>query len=135
VGWGPDVASFLDEKRFAVLATLNEDGSIQQTVMWYERDGDGIVMNTRKGRRKYHNLARTGWASLCVEEGERYVTVTGPVTIDEDRQRGQDGMRRMTTRYEGEAEADRRMREEYAQQHRVVLRMTPESIDIHGFGG
>lgn len=25
---------FLDEPRFAVLATINEDGTCQQTVMW-----------------------------------------------------------------------------------------------------
>ena len=27
--------AFLNEQRFAVLATLNADGSAQQTTMWY----------------------------------------------------------------------------------------------------
>jgi predicted pyridoxine 5'-phosphate oxidase superfamily flavin-nucleotide-binding protein len=46
-----DVKTFLEEERFAVLATENANGSPQQTVMWYELDGDTIVMNTKRGRK------------------------------------------------------------------------------------
>jgi predicted pyridoxine 5'-phosphate oxidase superfamily flavin-nucleotide-binding protein len=46
-----DVRTFLEEARFAVLATVNANGSPQQTVMWYELRGDTIVMNTRRGRK------------------------------------------------------------------------------------
>ena len=38
------VRAFLEEKRFAVLATIKRDGSPQQTVMWYELQGDQIMM-------------------------------------------------------------------------------------------
>ncbi|MGI9253224.1 MAG: pyridoxamine 5'-phosphate oxidase family protein, partial [Thermomicrobiales bacterium] len=31
----PAIRAFLDEPRFAVLATVNADGILQQTVMWY----------------------------------------------------------------------------------------------------
>jgi predicted pyridoxine 5'-phosphate oxidase superfamily flavin-nucleotide-binding protein len=31
-----NVRDFLNERRFAVLATINKDGTPQQTVMWYE---------------------------------------------------------------------------------------------------
>jgi len=53
-----DVLTFLEEPRFAVLATMNANGSPQQTVMWYEPRGDTIVMNTRRGRKKDRNLVR-----------------------------------------------------------------------------
>ena len=131
--WSPEVKRFLDESRFGVLATVNDDGSVQQTVMWYRRDGDTIVMNTKLGRKKYRNLYRDGRCSLCMEEGQRYVTVSGPITIDEDRERGQAGMLAMTTRYEGAEKADRQMRDEYSKQHRINLTLTPEKIDVHGF--
>jgi PPOX class probable F420-dependent enzyme len=133
VYWSPEVAQFLDEVRFGVLATVNEDGTAQQTVMWYRRDGDTITMNTKLGRRKYRNLYRDGRASICIEEGQRYVTVYGTISIDEDRERGQEGMRVMTTRYEGAEEAERLMREMYSKQHRINLTLTPEKIDVHGF--
>ena len=54
------VEAFLKDSpaRFAVLATINEDGSVQQTVMWYVvRDGK-IVMNTARGRKKDRNIGR-----------------------------------------------------------------------------
>lgn len=116
-----------------MLATANDDGSVQQTVMWYRRDGDKVLMNTKLGRRKYQNLYRDGRGSLCVEEGQRYVTVSGTITIDEDQQRGQAGMLAMTTRYEGAAKAERQMREEYSKQHRINLTLTSDKVDVHGF--
>ena len=131
--WSPEVEQFLDEVRFGVLATVNEDGSVQQTVMWYRRDGDKIVMNTKLGRKKYRNLYRDGRGSLCMEDGQRYVTISGPITIDEEPQRGQAGMLAMTTRYEGAEEAERQMRELYSKQLRINLTLSPEKIDVHGF--
>ena len=53
----PTRRAFLNEKRFAVLATINKDGTPQQTVMWYELQGDEIMMNTAHGRLKDRNLA------------------------------------------------------------------------------
>ena len=42
---------YLRAPRFAVVATINEDGTPQQTVVWYElQEGDRIMMNTRAGR-------------------------------------------------------------------------------------
>ncbi|CAN5774067.1 hypothetical protein BH24CHL4_BH24CHL4_18680 [soil metagenome] len=133
MSFSPTVEQFLDEVRFGVLATANDDGSVQQTVMWYRRDGDKVLMNTKLGRRKYQNLYRDGRGSLCVEEGQRYVTVSGTITIDEDQQRGQAGMLAMTTRYEGAAKAERQMREEYSKQHRINLTLTSDKVDVHGF--
>lgn len=131
--WSPEVAAFLDEPRYGVLATINPDGSVHQTVMWYRRDGGDILMNTRKGRVKPNNLVRDPRASLCVEEGERYVTVTGQVQINEDREHGLESMRIMTERYEGVERAAELIRDEYSKQHRIEVRLVPESIDVHGF--
>jgi len=60
------VRQFLDDRRFAVVATINADGSPQQTVLWYYVDGDEIVMNTAEGRRKPFNLRRDARFSFCV---------------------------------------------------------------------
>ncbi|MCO5220241.1 MAG: PPOX class F420-dependent oxidoreductase [Thermomicrobiales bacterium] len=125
---------FLEETRFGVLATINADGSPQQTVMWYMPvDGDTMLMNTRKGRVKDKNLERDGRVSLCIEDGQRYVSMRGTISIDDDRQRGQETMRAMTTRYEGAETAERQMTEMYSSQHRITLTMTIDHVDAHGF--
>ena len=125
---------FLSEVRFGVLATVNADGSPQQTVMWYlPVDRDTILMNTKKGRVKDKNLMRDGRVSLCVEEGQRYVAMRGRIEVDNDAERGQETMRAVTTRYEGAEEADRQMAEIFGKQHRITLTLKIDSVDTHGF--
>ncbi len=125
---------FLNEIRFGVLATVNADGSPQQTVMWYlPIDADTILMNTKKGRVKDKNLGRDGRVSLCVEDGQRYVAVRGTISVDEDAARGQETMKAVTTRYEGADVAERQMTEMYSKQHRITLTLKVDSVDTHGF--
>jgi PPOX class probable F420-dependent enzyme len=71
--------AFLEEPRFAVLATIGSDGTPQQTVMWYELRGDQIMMNTTADRVKNANVRRDPRVSVCFEEGYRYVTIWGRV--------------------------------------------------------
>ena len=126
--------AFLNEIRFGVLATVNADGSPQQTVMWYlPVDGDTILMNTKKGRVKDKNLVRDGRVSLCVEEGQRYVAMRGTIAVDNDAENGQETMRAVTTRYVGAEEAAKQMEEMYSKQHRIALTLKIDSVDTHGF--
>lgn len=125
--------AFVNEVRFGVLATVNADGSPQQTVMWYLPQGDTIMMNTLKGRMKDKNLERDNRASVLIEEGERYVALRGHITIDPDPVRGQETMREITTRYEGPEEAERHIASTYSKQHRITLTFVPEKVDTHGF--
>jgi PPOX class probable F420-dependent enzyme len=72
--------AFLEEPRFAVLATHMPDGRIQQTVMWYELRGDTIMMNTTRDRVKARNLRHDPRVSICVEDGYNYLTLEGRVS-------------------------------------------------------
>src|SRR5947209_5896495 len=77
--------AYLQEKRFAVLATLNEDGTPQLTTMWYLLEDDGtILMNTKVGRAKERNMRRDPRISVCVEDGYIYVTLSGKVEMIDD---------------------------------------------------
>jgi PPOX class probable F420-dependent enzyme len=102
-----NVRAFLKERRFGVLATINEDGSPQQTVMWYDVDGDNILMNTRARRVKDGNLRRDGRASLCVVDGYTFVTLEGIVELDDDQATAQADIRRLAIRYDGEESGNR----------------------------
>ena len=130
-----DVRAFLEEERFAVLATVNANGSPQQTVMWYELRGDTVVMNTKRGRRKDRNLIRDPRASLCVEDGFRYVTLEGTIEFVEDQATAQADIAALARRYHDAAKAEEMAREVFAPQERVSLLLHVDRADVHGFDG
>ena len=128
-----DVRSYLDEVRFGVLGTVNATGSPQQTVMWYERRGDDIMMNTKRGRRKDRNLLRDTRASLCVEDGFRYVTLEGTIDMIEDQDKAHADITALARRYHGPERGEAMGREEFGKQERITLILHVDRIDVHGF--
>lgn len=123
--------AFLQERRFAVLGTINQDGSPQLTTMWYLLDGDVIVMNTKAGRAKERNMRHDPRISVCVPEGYSYVTISGTVEMIDDRQIAQNDIHRLAVRYDGEEEAKRQMEEQFSKEQRVTLHLKPEHIIEH----
>jgi PPOX class probable F420-dependent enzyme len=86
IALAPDVRAWLTAKnRFPVLATIRRDGMPNLSVIWALVEPDGTVwMNTRRDRQKALDLARDPRASLCFEDGYRYVTLEGTVAIRDD---------------------------------------------------
>lgn len=130
-----DVRAFLDEPRFGVLATINSDSSPQQTVMWYQFRGDTVMMNTLRGRKKDRNLLRDGRASLCIEEGQRYVTFDGTITLYEDQEIAQADIAALARRYHEPDEAEKMIATAFRPQERVSLILTVSRVETHGFDG
>jgi PPOX class probable F420-dependent enzyme len=122
------VRRFLDEPRFAVLATINGDGTPQQTVMWYVLDGDEILMNTAVGRIKDSNLRRDARVSVCVEDGYTFVTLTGTARLIEDQPTAQADIRRLAIRYHGLEQGNRMAAEQFSRQQRVTVRLPIERV-------
>jgi PPOX class probable F420-dependent enzyme len=121
--------AYLREKRFAVLATLNRDGTPQLTTMWYLLEDDGtILMNTRVGRLKERNMRRDPRISICIEDGYRYLTIKGRVEMIDDPQISQRDIYHLSARYHGEEKAKRQMETQFSKEQRVTLRLKPESI-------
>ena len=58
----------LDGRNYAVLATVNADGSPQTSAMWVGRDGDDLLFSTVQGRLKYRNMLRDPRVSVTVHE-------------------------------------------------------------------
>jgi PPOX class probable F420-dependent enzyme len=76
-----------DGKNYAVLATINADGSPQTSVMWVGRDGDDILFSTVEGRRKHRNMVRDPRVSVSVIDSadpENYVELRGRVSMTPD---------------------------------------------------
>jgi len=116
-----------------VLATINPDCTPQQSAIWFDLDGDEILMNTKRGRLKDRNLVRDPRCSLCVEDEYRYLTLRGGVTLIADQSVAQPDIRRLATRYDGAERAEEQMRDQFSKEERVTIRMRIEQIYGEGF--
>ncbi|MEX2314476.1 MAG: PPOX class F420-dependent oxidoreductase [Thermomicrobiales bacterium] len=121
------VRAFLEEgPRFCVLATINADGTPQQSDMWYALRGGTILMNTEISRLKAKNLQRDSRASVCVEEGYQYVTISGAVTLDDTRETAQADIYALARRYNPDFKDG-----DYAtfkDQHRVTILLSVDKV-------
>ena len=99
-----EIRRLLDGRHFAVLATINPDGSPQTSAMWVGRDGNDVLFSTVAGRRKHRNLEREPRASVTVLDSDdpyNYVELRGRATIEEDTGRAFDTS--LSWRYDGRA--------------------------------
>ena len=74
--------AFLDEVHYAVVGTLNRDGSIQQTVVWFVREGDELRFSLGASSVKLQNLRRNPTITLTVEDGARYLSLSGSAAVE-----------------------------------------------------
>lgn len=128
-----EIRQFLDQPHYAVLATINADGTPQLTVVWYELRGGQVMMNTAAGRLKDRNLRRDPRASVCVTADGYGVTFKGIVELIDDQSVAQADIHRLAVRYDGPEAADRESRDQFSKEHRVTIRMRVTSITPQGF--
>ena len=112
----------VDGKNYAVLATVNPDGSPQTSVVWVGRDGDDLLFSTVEGRVKHRNMLRDPRISVSVidwSDPENYVELRGRVSMTPDVGRRVDT--ELSWKYEGrDPDPDR------PGAVRVVVRMVAE---------
>ncbi|HEX6289655.1 MAG TPA: PPOX class F420-dependent oxidoreductase [Herpetosiphonaceae bacterium] len=125
------IRSFLEAPRFAVLATINLDGTPHQSVVWYDVQGDEIMMNTAEGRVKFKNVERDSRISVCIEDGYRYLTITGTAIMIDDQAVAQADAAILATRYFPQEVADAWVTK-FQSQQRVTLRMTIDRVVTYG---
>ncbi|MBU6423960.1 MAG: PPOX class F420-dependent oxidoreductase [Chloroflexi bacterium] len=123
----------MSEVRFAIVGTLNADGSPHLTTMWYLFEDDELVFNTTADRVKTRNLRRDPRVSIVVHDGYRYVRADGRVTVVADPSTAQDDIRRMAIRYHGREEGERMAREQFAKQERISYRLDARRVYAYGF--
>ena len=70
------------KKAFASLATVNPDGTPQVTPVWCDFDGEHLLVNSAKGRRKDANMRERPHVALAIMDPDnpyRYLEVRGSV--------------------------------------------------------
>jgi PPOX class probable F420-dependent enzyme len=128
-----EVRAFLDRPRFAVLGTLNEDGSPQLTVIWYGRREDEAIVNTTAPRKKAANIARDPRVSLLVGEAERYVRRDGDARVVASGDAAVRDIHDLAVRYDGEAAAEQQTREVWSKQERLTYAIAVRRVYRYGF--
>ena len=102
--------ALLDGRNYAVLATVNPDGSPQTSVMWVGRDGGDLLFSTVAGRVKHRNMSRDPRVSVTVidsSDPEKYVELRGRVSMTPDVGRRVDN--ELSWKYDGkDPDPDRR---------------------------
>src|ERR1700747_2456949 len=94
----------VDGKNYAVLATVNPDGSPQTSVLWVGRDGGDLLFSTVAGRVKHRNMMRDPRVSVTVIDSadpENYVELRGRVSMTPDVGRQLDTQ--LSWKYDGRA--------------------------------
>lgn len=124
----PRGREFLAALRFAVVASLDTDGSPHQAVAWYFVEGDEIIFNSAEGRHWPANLERDPRVSFAVEDGYDYVSVSGTVEIDRDQAQAQADIERLARRYHDDPATVERQVAAFRRQQRVSFRLRPARV-------
>jgi PPOX class probable F420-dependent enzyme len=125
-----DVRAFLEQPHFAVMATINGSGTPQLTVMWYalHPTDDVVLLNATRGLLKERNLRRDPRMAVCVEDGMRYVTLSGTAELVEDRAEQEREVNELIApRYIGQRLGGRRW-EVIKKSDRIGIRMRVERV-------
>jgi len=117
----------LDGKNYAVLATVNPDGSPQTSVIWVGRDGGDVLFSTVEGRKKHRNMVRDPRVSISVidwVDPENYIELRGRVSMTPDVGRRLDTQ--LSWKYDGKDPGEDR-----PGAVRVAVRLVVEKVTGH----
>jgi len=71
-----------ETKAYLFLATLMADGSPQVTPVWFDNDGEHILINTNEGRVKDRNMKERSKVAMVIQDPAdpyRYLQIRGEV--------------------------------------------------------
>ena len=85
------VARLLNDKNFAFLGTLMQDGRPHVTPIWVDYSENLILINTAEGRTKHRNMIRDPRVSISlIDRNNPYSMVTIQGTVNEQTKEGAD---------------------------------------------
>ncbi|MFE0513840.1 PPOX class F420-dependent oxidoreductase [Streptomyces sp. NPDC058964] len=117
-----------DNPVFASVATIQPDGSPQQSITWVKRDGEDLLISTTAGRRKERNLSRDPRVSVIMNPPNApytYVEIRGSAGITTEG--AAELIDELSRKYTGQDYADFNPASKDDAQ-RVVIRITPHKV-------
>lgn len=120
-----DLKSILQTKALAHVATVTPGGQPRTSPMWFEWDGERILLSHTKGRAKYRDVRENPRIALSIVDPDdpyRYVEIRGRVEVRDDPEKTL--IHRLAKKYRGEDE----YRFDGPGDHRVIFEVTPERV-------
>lgn len=117
-------------KSFAQWATIGPDGEPQVNPVWFEFDGEQIIISQTKTRQKYRNVRkdpRVAISFLDPDDPYRYVEIRGEV-VDITDDEGNAFINKMAKKYIGKDEYPWHQ----SGDERVVVRIQPKRANSMG---
>ncbi len=120
-----------DETRsFAYLATIMKNGSPQVTPVWFNTDGEHILINSAEGRVKDRNMRARPKIAIAISDPDdayRYLQIRGSV-VEIIKEGARDHIDTLAGKYTGEAEYEGLGPGEI----RVIYKVSPKSVSVMG---
>jgi PPOX class probable F420-dependent enzyme len=95
-----------DEKRaYAYLSTIMDDGTPQVTPVWFNLEGEHILINSQEGRVKDRNMRERPNVALLIMDPDdpyRYLMIRGPV-VEITAENAFDHINQLAMKYTGES--------------------------------
>ena len=116
-----------ETKAILFLATMMVDGSPQLTPVWFDYDGEHILVNTNEGRVKDRNMKERPKVAMVIQDPAdpyRYVQIRGEV-VGYTREGADEHIDMLSRRYRGKAWDYR------PGQKRIIFKIRPDSFDEH----
>ncbi|GAA1961236.1 PPOX class F420-dependent oxidoreductase [Kitasatospora viridis] len=124
-----DLKNFIDDSHaFAVVATVQPDGSPQLSVTWIKHDGDDLLFSTTVGRQKEKNLRRDPRVTVMINPANSpytYAEVRGTAQLTTEG--GPELIDELSRKYTGKSYAEFNPSSADDAQ-RVVVRITPRKV-------
>lgn len=117
-------------QQFAVISTIEPDGRPQSSVVWFEREGEDLLISTVEGRRKHRNLVRDPRVTVLVfdrDQPYRYVEIRGHAQMTAEG--GRELIDKFARAYRGEP---RYTMDDGTDNVRVVVRVAPDKVVSFG---
>ena len=118
-----------EKKAFVYLATLMKDGSPQVTPVWFNTQGEYILVNSAAGRVKDKNMRARPQVALCIADPAnpyRYLQIRGKV-VEVTLEGAEAHIDALAFKYQGAPKYPYRKEGE----KRVTYKIRPEKADAH----
>jgi PPOX class probable F420-dependent enzyme len=116
-----------DSKAFLYLATLMPDGSPQVTPVWFDSDGEYILINTAEGRVKDKNMRARPQVAMTIQDPNdkyRYLGIRGEVA-SYTAEGGDEHINKLSLKYDNKPFTLR------PGQTRIIFKIKPTRFDPH----
>jgi len=117
-----------DGKAFVFLATVSAKGTPQVTPVWFEADGEYILINTNEGRVKDRNMKeRPNSIAMVIQDPQdpyRYLGLRGKV-VATTTESADEHINKLSLTYDGKPWTYREG------QKRIIFKIQPTSFDEH----